>query len=91
MRRIEVQAMGFEGREHEAARLSRKETGAYYTPDPVVSSLIAWAVRDTGDRLIDPACGDGRFIAAHRNAVGIEQDADTTRVAMERAPWALNP
>lgn len=81
--------MGLKDREHEAQRLNRKETGAYYTPDPVVSSLVAWVVRDAGDRLIDPACGDGRFIAAHRNAVGIEQDAVTTRVAMDRAPWAL--
>ena len=69
--------------------LSRKHAGAYYTPDPVVSSLVAWAVRQEKDRLFDPACGDGRFIAAHRNAVGIEQDADATRTAMARAPWSL--
>ena len=69
--------------------LSQKHAGAYYTPDPVVSSLVAWAVRRDKDRLLDPACGDGRFIAAHRNAVGIEQDADATRIAMARAPWSL--
>src|SRR6266851_6562515 len=28
--------------------------------------------RDT-DRMLDPSCGDGRFIAEHRNSVGIEQ------------------
>jgi hypothetical protein len=39
--------------------------------------------------MLDPSCGDGRFIAGHRNAVGIEQDAEATRTAMERAPWAL--
>lgn len=54
--------------------LSQKEAGAYYTPDPVVSSLISWAVRSEDDRLLDPSCGDGGFIAAHRNSVGIEQD-----------------
>jgi adenine-specific DNA-methyltransferase len=71
--------MGFEDRD-EASKLSQKEAGAYYTPDPVVSSLVAWAVRGPEDRLIDPSCGDGRFIASHRNAVGIEQDTDATRL-----------
>jgi adenine-specific DNA-methyltransferase len=70
-------------------RLSQKEAGAYYTPDPVVSSLLHWAVRHEEDRLLDPSCGDGRFIAGHRNAVGIEQDAHATQTAMSRAPWAL--
>ncbi|WP_456647467.1 N-6 DNA methylase [Bradyrhizobium sp. LM2.3] len=70
-------------------RLTQKEAGAYYTPDPVVSSLLQWAVRREDDRLLDPACGDGRFIAGHRNAVGIEQDLQATQVAMARAPWAL--
>ena len=55
-------------------RLSQKEAGAYYTPDVVVATLLRWAVRSPRDRLIDPSCGDGRFIAGHRNSVGIEQD-----------------
>lgn len=70
-------------------RLSQKDAGAYYTPDPVVSSLLQWAVRNEDDRLLDPSCGDGRFIAGHRNSVGIEQDSLATQVAMARAPWAL--
>lgn len=71
------------------SRLSQKEAGAYYTPDPVVTSLLKWAVRSEEDRLLDPSCGDGRFIAGHRNAVGIEQDYHATQTAMARAPWAL--
>jgi adenine-specific DNA methylase len=70
-------------------RLSQKEAGAYYTPDPVVSSLLHWAIRGKEDRLLDPACGDGRFIAGHRNAVGIEQDSHATQMAVARAPRAL--
>ena len=50
--------------------------------------MIGWAVHER-DRLLDPSCGDGRFIAAHRNSVGIEQDAHATRDAVTRAPWAL--
>jgi adenine-specific DNA-methyltransferase len=79
-------------RDKEAAavqRLSQKEAGAYFTPDPVVSTLLRWAVRDESDRLLDPSCGDGRFIAGHRNSVGIEQDMDTLGTAIARAPWAL--
>jgi adenine-specific DNA-methyltransferase len=69
--------------------LSQKDAGAYYTPDPVVASLLKWVVRAEEDRLLDPSCGDGRFIAGHRNSVGIEQDAQATQTAMSRAPWAL--
>ena len=68
-------------------RLSRKHAGAYYTPDPVVSNLVRWAVRKETDRLLDPSCGDGRFIAAHRNSFGVEQDTEAVAVAMDRAPW----
>jgi adenine-specific DNA-methyltransferase len=69
--------------------LSQKEAGAYYTPDAVASTLLRWALRGETDRLIDPSCGDGRFIAGHRNSVGIEQDERAAKRAIERAPWAL--
>ena len=62
-----------------------KEKGAYYTPDPVVRSLLSWAVRNPDDRLLDPSCGDGRFIAGHPNSVGIELDPFAVPVAKHRA------
>jgi adenine-specific DNA-methyltransferase len=68
---------------------SRKEAGAYYTPDPVAASLVQWAVHDDTDRMIDPSCGDGRFIRTHRNSVGIEQDPRAAALSMSVAPWAL--
>lgn len=52
----------------------RKLFGAYYTPDDVVRSLVRWVVTSSSDRLLDPACGDGRFLMAHANSVGIESD-----------------
>lgn len=70
-------------------RKSRKERGAFYTPDEVVRTLLRWAVRSDHDRLLDPSCGDGRFIAGHRCSVGVEPDGEAARIAMERAPWAL--
>ena len=68
------------------SRLSRKESGAYYTPDHVVRSLVRWAVRAPTDRMLDPACGDGRFIAAHPNSVGVERDSKAAALAVRRAP-----
>lgn len=71
------------------ARLSQKHSGAYFTPDAVAASLVKWAVRSPSDRMLDPSCGDGRFLSAHRNCVGIEQDSFSAAAAMDRAPWAL--
>lgn len=70
-------------------KLSQKHSGAYFTPDPVVAALVRWAVSDPADRMLDPSCGDGRFLAVHRNSVGIEQDPSSAATAMNRAPWAL--
>jgi adenine-specific DNA-methyltransferase len=60
---------------------SRKSLGAYYTPEPVVETLVRWVVRSPSDRMLDPACGDGRFLATHTNSLGVDQD----QVALETA------
>ncbi|HEV2747583.1 MAG TPA: class I SAM-dependent methyltransferase [Allosphingosinicella sp.] len=67
----------------------QKLSGAYFTPEPLAEALACWAVRGDGDRLLDPSCGDGRFIAAHPNSVGIEQNPASAQQAIARAPWAL--
>jgi adenine-specific DNA methylase len=67
---------------------TRKGAGAYYTPDSVVRALMKWAIRQEGDRFLDPSCGDGRFICRHRNSVGIERDAMAAGIAARRAPNA---
>ena len=67
----------------------QKETGAYFTPPDVVSTLVKWAARRASDRLLDPSCGDGRFIALHRRSVGVEQEAESSQTARERAPGVL--
>ena len=56
----------------------QKETGAYYTPPAAVAALVKWAARRASDRLLDPSCGDGRFIALQRRSVGVEQEAETS-------------
>lgn len=69
-------------------RVAQKEFGSFYTPDPIVSCLLSWAIRNSSDRLLDPSCGDGRFIVGHRNSVGVEQDLSAARSASSRAPCA---
>ena len=66
--------------------VSRKDAGAYYTPDHVVWSLVRWAVRSEGDLMLDPACGDGRFISYHAHSIGVERDRQAAAVAKQRSP-----
>lgn len=68
---------------------TQKLSGAYFTPDFVVQSLVSWATRGPTDRLLDPACGDGRFLTAHPNSVGVEQDADSAAIVHRLAPGCL--
>lgn len=68
---------------------SQKRSGAFFTPDDVCAALVAWACRKPSDRMIDPSCGDGRFLALHRNSVGIEQNPISAHAAIRRAPGAL--
>ncbi|MEH3122145.1 MAG: hypothetical protein PGN16_09225 [Sphingomonas phyllosphaerae] len=72
-----------------APEFSQKRSGAYFTPDDVSAALVAWACRKPRDRMLDPSCGDGRFIALHPNSVGIEQNPVSAHEAIERAPSAL--
>ncbi|MFG1265388.1 MULTISPECIES: Eco57I restriction-modification methylase domain-containing protein [Xanthobacter] len=67
----------------------RKQSGAYFTPADVAQALVSWALRHDSDRLIDPSCGDGQFLAIHHNCVGIEQNPASAEAAISAAPWAL--
>ena len=68
---------------------SQKRSGAFFTPGDVSAALVAWACRTPDDRMIDPSCGDGQFLALHHNSVGIEQNPISAHHAIERAPGAL--
>lgn len=68
---------------------TQKRSGAYFTPDGVSEALVAWARHKPTDRMIDPSCGDGQFLALHPNSVGIEQNPVSAHRAIERAPGAL--
>lgn len=68
---------------------TQKCYGAYYTPPDAVQSLVRWAVRRESDRMLDPSCGDGRFLMWHRSSVGVEQDPQASAMAHERASWSV--
>ena len=74
---------------HDTSGILSKKRGAYYTPEAVARALVAWAAPSQSDRLIDPACGDGIFIAAHPNSVGVEQFSPAAAVARQKAPGAI--
>lgn len=66
-----------------------KLLGQFFTPELVAKCLVRWAVRSPDDRILDPSCGDGEFLAAHEHAVGIELDPVHAGAARERATAAL--
>jgi len=84
----------------------RKERGAWYTPPALVDLLLeaaldpSWVSERGGAwRVIDPACGDGRFLAradellrelgvTHIELVGIDIDAGAADAARRRCPSA---
>lgn len=73
------------------SREKRRQTGATYTPPPIVNAIVSWAkgVNPSPNRVIDPGVGSGRFISeAARNfptanLVGI--DIDPLALLMARA------
>lgn len=45
-----------------------KLRGGYYTSAEVAEWLCAWAIRSPNDRVLEPSCGDGAFLAAAATA-----------------------
>ncbi len=53
-----------EPQRHGVGRPTRKELGAWYTPPALVEAVVREAVFDGARSVLDPACGDGRFLRA---------------------------
>jgi adenine-specific DNA-methyltransferase len=66
-----------------------KALGQFFTPEKVARTLVSWVVRNSRDRLLDPSCGDGVFLACHKRSVGIEVDPENATLAKVRAPGSL--
>jgi adenine-specific DNA-methyltransferase len=76
------------------AQTRQKELGAFYTPRVLADFLVQWALPPGATTVVDPACGDGIFLAACRDRlaeigapnpgiVGIDTDAGA--IAASRA------
>ena len=63
---------------------TRRDSGAVYTPHPIVHSMIRWlASQSAPKRIVDPGAGSGRFILAAGEAF-----PDAELVAVEMDPLA---
>ncbi|MBS7632539.1 N-6 DNA methylase [Candidatus Bathyarchaeota archaeon] len=40
----------------------RHALGQFYTPPPIAELITRWAVRNAGDKVLDPGCGSGTFL-----------------------------
>lgn len=56
--------------EGEAPTDARRRLGQYYTPVPIADLITRLTVRSPRDRVLDPGCGPGVFLAVARNYLG---------------------
>jgi SAM-dependent methyltransferase len=68
---------------------ARKALGAFYTDETVVRFLVSWGMKTVSHRVMDPACGDGRFLEAAvrlgaRRVVACDVDPRALDAARER-------
>jgi hypothetical protein len=61
----------------------RRPIGCFYTPAPVVESMVSWGLELAPARVIDAGCGSGRFAAAV-----VRSSPSTAVVAIDRDPLA---
>ncbi len=60
-----------------AGTTEEKARGAFFTPQAIADYLAAWAVRAPSDRVLEPSCGEARFLlsaASRLLELGAEQD-----------------
>jgi transcriptional regulator with XRE-family HTH domain len=65
-------------------------TRAAFVPDELVAALVRWAVRDAGDSVLDPACGDGVWLAAAAARLG-ELGVDPAALARQVHGYDTDP
>ncbi len=72
--------------------VSRRERGAFYTPEPIVAAMVAWLLGSQPARVVDAGCGSGRFaveVARRRPDVAVvAADLDPVATLMCRAALA---
>ncbi|MBU9558866.1 N-6 DNA methylase [Burkholderia multivorans] len=80
----------------------RKERGAFFTPDEITQFVSNWAIRTSGDAVLEPSAGDAAFLVAAVRRLreltpdvvarpvvdGVEIHAHSARVAQQRVQEA---
>jgi len=78
---------------NKTAPTAQKLRGGYYTPVALARYLCEWAVREGGERVLEPSAGDGNFLVALSEAntgreplrvTAVELDAGEMRKAKAR-------
>lgn len=69
---------------------AEKMLGAVYTPPRVAAALARWAVRSSADKVLDPACGEGVFLAAARTRLADLGAKRPTCVGVDIDPQAAS-
>lgn len=69
---------------------AEKMLGAVYTPPRVAAALVRWAVRSSADKVLDPACGEGVFLAAARTRLADLGAKRPTCVGVDIDPQAAS-
>lgn len=64
--------------------------GAHYTPARLAQPLCRWAIRQPGDTLFDPSCGEGAFLGQGVERL-LELGAEPRRLSDQIAGVELNP
>lgn len=67
---------------------AQKLRGGYYTPVSLARYLCEWALRDGGERVLEPSVGDGNFLAALSEANGDRDPVNVTAVELDPAEIA---
>lgn len=68
---------------NKTAPTAQKLRGGYYTPVALARYLCEWAVRDGGEKVLEPSAGDGNFLVALNEANAGRAPLRVTAVELE--------
>ena len=63
-----------------------KLRGGYYTPTSVARWLTSWAIRSGDDRILEPSCGDGTFLASAISVLQSYENGNAKITGIELMP-----
>lgn len=64
----------------------RKARGAFFTPPGLCDHITRWAVRDAGDAVLEPSCGDAEFLVSAARRLRDLGAADPDLIGVEVHP-----